>query len=94
MSKKPTTPAAKPAPAPAPTVPEDDDIKIVPKAARSGGAIEVIRRHLVITNANASIDELRAAVSSAGLTCSDGTLRTCRTQTLAILRFIKLKQAG
>lgn len=95
MSKQPTkqTPAPKQQPAPAIT-PDDDDVQIVAKASRSGGgAIDQIRKHLV-SNPSASIDDLKAMLAAAGLKCADGTLRTTRTQTLAVLRFIKAKQAG
>jgi hypothetical protein len=98
MSKQPPkqTPApAKQTPAPAPAITsDDDDVQIVAKASRSGGgAIDVLRKHLV-SNPEASIDDLKNMLTAAGLKCADGTLRTTRTQTLAILRFIKAKQAG
>ena len=98
MSKRPSKPipaSIKPAPIPA-IAPEDeaDHIVIVAKPVRSGGgAIDQVRKHLV-SNPEASLDDLKAMLSAAGLKCADGTLKTTRMQTLAILRFIKAKQAG
>jgi hypothetical protein len=91
MSKQPTKPPFK---APAPTTLEDDGIVIIAKASRSGGgAIDVLRKHLVL-HPDASLADLKAMLTAAGLSLADGTLRTTRTQTLAILRFVKAKQAG
>ena len=85
MSKQPTNQT----PAPAPTPPEDEGITIVPRPSRSGGgAIDVMRKHLV-SNPDASIADLRSMLTAAGLSLADGTLRTTRTQTLVILKFIK-----
>jgi hypothetical protein len=97
MTKQPTkqtAPKQQVVPTPAPATPEDDGITIVAKASRSGGgAIDQIRKHLV-SHPEASIDDLKAMLTTAGLKCADGTLRTTRMQTLAILRFITAKQAG
>jgi hypothetical protein len=74
--------------------PEDDGIIIVAKASRSGGgAIDVLRKHLV-SNPEASIDDLKVILAAARLSLADGTLRTTRIQTLALLKFIKAKQAS
>jgi hypothetical protein len=95
MAKNPNpTPAPKQTPVPPPTTPEDNGITIVAKASRSdGGAIDVLRKHLV-SNPDASLDNLKTMLTASGLSLADGTLRTTRTQTLAILMFIKAKQDG
>jgi hypothetical protein len=95
MSKRPNpTPAKQQVVAtPAPAI-EDDDVQIVAKASRSGGgAIDQVRKHLV-SHPEASLDDLKAMLSAAGLKCADGTLKTTRMQTLAILRFVRAKAAG
>ena len=95
MAKKPNPAPAKQTPAPAPPItPDDDDVMIVAKAPRAGGgAIDQIRKH-VVSNPDASLEDLKALLVASGLKCADGTIKTTRMQTLAVLRFIKAKQAG
>jgi hypothetical protein len=71
---------------------EDDGITILANASRSGGgAIDVLRKHLV-SHSDASIADLKSMLMAASLSLADGTLRTTRTQTLAVLKFVKAKQ--
>jgi hypothetical protein len=96
MAKQ-STIKAPPFKTPVPAItPEDDGITIIAKSSSlrsGGGAIDQIRKHLV-SNPEASIADLKAVLVAAGLSLADGTLRTTRTQTLAVLKFIKAKQAG
>ena len=71
---------------------EDDGITILANASRSGGgAIDAPRKHLV-SHSDASIADLKSMLMAASLSLADGTLRTTRTQTLAVLKFVKAKQ--
>jgi hypothetical protein len=73
---------------------EEDDLVILARPSRRGtGAIGLIRQHLV-ANPEATVDDMKAMLTKAGQTTSDGTIKTTRMQTLSVLGFIAARKQG
>jgi hypothetical protein len=90
MAKQPNKPTTAPA-----TTPDDeaDHVVIIAKAVRPKGAIAQIRSHL-ISNPEASVADLKAVLAAAGLDINEGTIKTTRAHTLAVLKFVHAKSSG